>query len=546
MHLKYCEICKHFLPFSEQTCPICQNLAGNNSQRNFYLSGDITLEQDKLFSHGEVLEDRFKIISNIGNSASVYAAVDLLRNIRVCIKILLQGPKNKITEWIQENREFHTFLNIDNFQHIVRIYDIHDINHSGTNFLFQSMEYGASGTFQDFLNILINDPIGRLTTGLGYFIQACQGIKVLHDHGIVHLDIRPENFLLIDGGLKAIDIGLFQYCLSSHAKNKTRTMEIIHKISSPEYTSPEVLRATQFHEIDNRSDVYSLGILLYKLVHPSCLLPYSGLAENIHESQFRSTVPGLVDIKPEFAEVIEVCLKQHPEDRFENVSLLITALKDIDFQVERGPYSSEAECSEAECQVCNKHGQSNKDDESETILEKAKLLYNQDKLYESEQLLNNIQQNSSHLQAANLLKKQISDRYTQTEKIYSKIQHQYEKGNLSTLVEMMREACTIYPGHPKAVYIETKIHSMAKLYCEAMEAGQRHLEREQWADALSALRQALMLEKNDICIVRTVEVLEKIMDLRTNIDLAIQCDDFNKAIALSCLVDEQKEYFYGH
>ena len=375
-----------------------------------------------------------------------------------------------------------------------------------------------------------------MTAGLNFFIQACRGIEVIHNNNILHLDVRPENLLFIDGNIKVSDIGIFQYSFMSQEENGDTVKKIIHKISSPVYMSPELFYANYIHEIDCRSDIYSLGILLYEIFHPSCLPPFRGSFDNLREAHLRAAVPCLSDIDSNVAEIIACCLEKNPDERFETTSDLLTALDDIASRpmTERPPAE--------EATIINDRF----DDDNQGIIafEKAKNLYDQNNLAEAMNILETLPPDSPFRREANALQRKISERYSLSEKLYSEINSQLAEGQFRDLVDLVKEACEIYPEHPDGISVQTKLLSRVKSYNKILTAGRALLEQEKWEDALCFYNRALNFEKCNPMIQRTVEVLKKITDLRAEIDIALKNREFEKATSRACLVDEQKRWFY--
>jgi len=538
MHMKFCQACGHFLPFTEEICPDCANSSTNpNPQEDFYLSGASQPSVKKqIFTQGEIINERFRILENLGSSNSVYCAEDLLLGIKVAIKIIFEGPADQLSDRFQACPELNRFLQIPQCQHIIRTYDFRKVHNKDKWFIVQSMEYGNTGTFRNFLTMLKNDRVARMTTGLKYFIQACRGIEVIHNNNIIHLDVRPENLLFIDGNIKVSDIGIFQYSFISQKENGNIVKKIIHKISSPVYMSPELFYANYIHEIDCRSDIYSLGILLYEIFHPSCLPPFCGSFKNLREAHLRSALPCLWDIDSNVAEIIACCLKKNPDERLGTTSDLLTALDDIVSK----PMTKKPQAEEA----TNIAERSDEDNQAIIAFEKAKKLYDQNKLNETNNILRTISPDSSCQREANTLQRKIKERYSLAEKLYSQINSQFSEGKLSDLVDVIKEVCEIYPEHPDGISVQTKLLSMARNYNETLTVGRGYLEQEKWEDALCFYNHAPSIEKCDPIIQRTVEVIEKITDLRTEIDIALKNEEFEKVMSLACIVDQQKRWFY--
>src|SRR5262249_2228943 len=107
------------------------------------------------------------------------------------------------------------------------------------------------------------------TQRLRLFIQVCQAIEHAHHKGIVHRDIKPSNILVFDqegvGVPKVIDFGIAKATAGQVLTDKTLFTALEQFVGTPAYMSPEQAQLGGL-DIDNRSDVYSLGVLLYELL----------------------------------------------------------------------------------------------------------------------------------------------------------------------------------------------------------------------------------------------------------------------------------------
>jgi serine/threonine protein kinase/Tfp pilus assembly protein PilF len=104
---------------------------------------------------------------------------------------------------------------------------------------------------------------------LGLFIQSCRAIQHAHQKGIIHRDIKPSNMLIsIHDGVpapKVIDFGIAKATSGQRLTDKTLFTEIEQVLGTPAYMSPEQAEMTSL-DIDTRSDIYSLGVVLYELL----------------------------------------------------------------------------------------------------------------------------------------------------------------------------------------------------------------------------------------------------------------------------------------
>ena len=147
--------------------------------------------------------------------------------------------------------------------------------------------------------------------------QACDGVNWLHTKGYVHCDIKPDNFLLsrefevklIDFTIsKKIRTGLGKYF---GAKNKVE--------GTRSYMSPEQIRG---HNVDPRSDIYSMGCMIYELCVGKA--PYTGNTPNdLLSKHLSASIPSALvindSITPEFNNLIKKLLAKRPQDRFANM-----------------------------------------------------------------------------------------------------------------------------------------------------------------------------------------------------------------------------------
>ncbi|MCK9995199.1 MAG: protein kinase [Candidatus Krumholzibacteria bacterium] len=118
------------------------------------------------------------------------------------------------------------------------------------------------------LNIFCRDQNLGLRDRLNLFIQVCRGIQHAHNKGIIHRDLKPGNILVTDAeGIpvpKIIDFGVSK-ATSQHLAAQTLFTQMGQMIGTPEYMSPEQA-GSSMEDVDTRSDVYSLGVLLYELL----------------------------------------------------------------------------------------------------------------------------------------------------------------------------------------------------------------------------------------------------------------------------------------
>ncbi|MBK8095844.1 MAG: serine/threonine protein kinase [Planctomycetes bacterium] len=175
---------------------------------------------------------------------------------------------------------------------------------------FIVMAYAGAETLKDKLP-------GDATTRpdlVRYFLQACRGVAALHERSLVHFDLKPANVFLKGGVARVGDYGLSK--LVTHSRGSLSMGR-----GTPYYMAPEMLQRRG----DARSDIYSLGVMLYEIVCGD--VPFKGDSEwevlRKHEHEPPQFLPGVG--KRERA-VIERCLAKNPDQRFQSVHDLIGAL----------------------------------------------------------------------------------------------------------------------------------------------------------------------------------------------------------------------------
>lgn len=172
------------------------------------------------------------------------------------------------------------------------------------------MGYAGQETLQTRLQA---GPLAR-AEALRWFAQAARGVQALHDHGLVHFDVKPANVFVKGDVARVGDYGLSK--LVSESRNS-----LSFSRGTPYYMAPELLQRRG----DARSDVYSLGVLLYELLYG--VVPFRGDSE---WEVLRKHETAAVEFPPqaEAADraLIARCLQKRPEARFANAGELVRAL----------------------------------------------------------------------------------------------------------------------------------------------------------------------------------------------------------------------------
>jgi len=159
-----------------------------------------------------------------------------------------------------------------------------------------------------------------------YLMQACEALAVAHAKGVVHRDIKPENlFLTTRAGMnvvKILDFGISKAALTGELfGNELPRVETVNLMGTPLYMSPEQVRNAD--DVDSRSDIWSLGIVLYEMLtgrQPLHAQTITELCAKILESPLTPVSTYRTDLPHGYAELLEKCLEKDVSRRFQNVA----------------------------------------------------------------------------------------------------------------------------------------------------------------------------------------------------------------------------------
>jgi serine/threonine protein kinase len=274
---------------------------------------------DQLERLTAALADRYRIERELGagGMATVYLAEDLKHNRKVAVKVL----KPELAVAIGAERflaEIKTTANLQH-PHILALHDSGEVN--GT--VFYVMPYVEGESLRDRLDREKQLPIDDSLRIAG---EVADALEYAHEHGVIHRDIKPENILLQRGHAVVADFGI---ALAAAKTGGARMTETGMSLGTPMYMSPE--QAMGAREVDGRTDIYSLGCVLYEMLagEPPFVGPTAQaiVAKVITEAPRsltaqRHTVPAHVDY------AVERALEKLPADRFASAGEFAEALRD--------------------------------------------------------------------------------------------------------------------------------------------------------------------------------------------------------------------------
>ncbi|HEU4727320.1 MAG TPA: protein kinase [Kofleriaceae bacterium] len=250
-----------------------------------------------------------------GGMGVVVQATHLALNQPVAIKLLLPdvlGNQQVVQRFLREAQAAVRLRS----EHVARVIDVGSLD---TGVPYMVLEYLEGADLASF-------PRSQLTVGgiVDLALQACEALAEAHALGIVHRDIKPANFFLTRGVgdaplLKVLDFGISKVVTPSGQLTASQTV-----MGTPAYMSPEQMHSPR--SVDLRSDIWSLGIVLYELlqgVPPFRDDEFLAMALKV----VNNPLPRLtVRLPGELDQIIYRCLEKDPARRFQNVADLACAI----------------------------------------------------------------------------------------------------------------------------------------------------------------------------------------------------------------------------
>lgn len=266
-------------------------------------SVSVVASAEERFVAGTILAERYRIVGLLGRGGmgEVYRADDLKLGQPVALKFLPDDLSNDGAALARFHREVRIARQVSH-KNVCRVYDIGEID--GRQFL--SMEYIKGEELSSLLR-----RIGRLPADKAVQIarQMCAGLAAAHDVGVLHRDLKPSNVMIDDhGNARITDFGLAG--LTEEFQDDERTA------GTPAYMAPEQFEGT---ELTVRTDIYSLGLVLYELFTGKRAFEASTLRQlvELRRGNTTPTTPTSIvkDLDPLVEKVIDRCMQKDPELR---------------------------------------------------------------------------------------------------------------------------------------------------------------------------------------------------------------------------------------
>lgn len=302
-----------------------RQLPKSASGSGYYISGSDLKPFELPLAEGDKIGN-YRIVRQIGKSTGiVYQAREVFLDFERAVKILISNNEKTEEAFQQLRRECLARDTIYDSSHIIKSYEPQILKYDGLNLILLPMEYANGGSLYSWLGNNKNAEL-RISEGMDMFIQACCGIQAIHNAGLVHLDIKPENFMLCTDN-ENITVKVTDFGISRSLEELVRTDGSDSSVNSGTlpYMSPEQIQLPSSLNLGKTSDIYSLGIVLFEILDGN--LPFQGNREELTNQHINVEPPKLDGDLKSWQPIIEKCLAKNPDDRYSGVEELI---KDVD------------------------------------------------------------------------------------------------------------------------------------------------------------------------------------------------------------------------
>jgi serine/threonine-protein kinase len=279
-------------------------------------------------STGEVIDGKYQIerLLGEGGMGAVAKATHLLRRAPVALKFMspsVVSVPGAVERFLNEGVAASQ-IESDN---VVHVFDVGKLSNGAPYLVMEYMEG------HDLAEVIAREgrPGIEVQRAVYFIVQALRGLQVAHDAGIIHRDMKPSNCFVVNKEGEADFVKLLDFGISKVGQGKSASLTQTNSaLGTPLYMSPEQARSPR--DVDLRSDLYSVGVILYELL--TGRTPFaseSGEFTEILFKLFTQDPPPIrsirADLSPELAAAVHKALAREPKDRYSTAAEFALALE---------------------------------------------------------------------------------------------------------------------------------------------------------------------------------------------------------------------------
>jgi len=308
----------------------------------------------------QVLVGRYKILGRLGTggTSAVFKARDLVLKRDIAVKLLKTSRRSE-DQLVRLQREARAICQL-NHKNIIEVYDF-VVTEDNTPIL--AMEYIEGESLEQLVK---RDGPLELSAALTVFEQICSALSYAHYLHIMHRDLKPSNVIVQDRktcAIKVIDFGIAKMMDEDGSLTGSGVF-----VGTPSYVSPEQARGDK--EIDRRTDIYSIGCLMYRTLTGKTV--FRGSMMETLQAHINQPAPTLkqgnpdIDYPEALEKIVAKTLEKSPEDRYRNMKTLAADLSELRTTLDEGE-SGDGDSTDSETQSPLTHQLNRKRDDKQTI-----------------------------------------------------------------------------------------------------------------------------------------------------------------------------------